>query len=41
MEKDVSECRNRRVGEKSLIKYCRKCEFICPVGKKKRTKKYI
>ena len=34
MEKDVSESRNRRAGEKSPIKYCRKCEFICPVGKK-------
>jgi epoxyqueuosine reductase len=35
MEKDVSECRNSSVVEKSPIKYCRKCEFICPVGKKK------
>jgi epoxyqueuosine reductase len=39
MEKDVSECRNRSVREKSPIKYCRKCEFICPAGKKKKTKK--
>lgn len=41
MEKDVSESRNSSVGEQSPIKYCRKCEFICPVGKKKRTKKSI
>ena len=34
MEKDVSESRKRSVGEQSPIRYCRKCEFICPVGKK-------
>lgn len=34
MEKDVSESTDRSAGKKSPIKYCRKCEFICPVGKK-------
>ena len=35
MEKDAFESRGRNVGEQALIKYCRRCEFICPVGKKK------
>ena len=39
MEKDVYESRKRSIGEQSLIKYCRKCEFICPVGKKRRGSK--
>jgi epoxyqueuosine reductase len=37
MEKDESESRKRRVGNQSQIKYCRRCEFVCPVGKEKRT----
>jgi epoxyqueuosine reductase len=41
MEKDVSESRKRVVGEQAPIKYCRKCEFICPVGKERRTEKPI
>ena len=36
MEKDVSESRNRRFEKQSPIKYCRKCELICPVGKKSK-----
>lgn len=38
MEKDISESINRSAGEQSPIKYCRKCEFICPAGRKKRAK---
>lgn len=33
MEKDVSESKKINADEKSPIKYCRKCEFACPVGK--------
>jgi epoxyqueuosine reductase len=36
MEKDVSESIKARVKKRSQIKYCRKCEFVCPVGKKRR-----
>jgi epoxyqueuosine reductase len=32
MEKDVSQSRKKSVGEQSPIKYCRKCEFICPAA---------
>ncbi|MCP3951360.1 MAG: epoxyqueuosine reductase [Desulfobacterales bacterium] len=41
MEKDVNESRKRSMGIQSPIKYCRKCELICPVGKKSRTQKSI
>ena len=34
MEKDVLESRSKIAGKQPPIKYCRKCEFICPVGKK-------
>jgi epoxyqueuosine reductase len=33
MEKDVSESKKVGVNEQSVIKYCRKCEFVCPAGK--------
>lgn len=33
MEKDILEASKNNPGEQSLIKYCRKCEFVCPVGK--------
>lgn len=32
MEKDVAESRSS--GEQHPIKYCRKCEFVCPAGEK-------
>lgn len=35
MEKDVSESKKGIFGKQSPIKYCRKCEFICPVGKER------
>jgi epoxyqueuosine reductase len=41
MEKDVAESRKRSAGEQIPVKYCRKCEFICPVGKKRGNKKSI
>jgi len=41
MEKDVSESDKGSAGEHSPIKYCRKCEFVCPIGKKRETKKAI
>ncbi|MBT8374599.1 MAG: epoxyqueuosine reductase [Deltaproteobacteria bacterium] len=41
MEKDVAESRKMSAGEQSPVKYCRKCEFICPVGKKRGNKKSI
>lgn len=34
MEKDVAESANNNCGKQPVIHYCRKCEFICPVGKK-------
>lgn len=37
MEKDVLESRSEVGDKQSPIKYCRKCELICPVGKKKET----
>jgi len=39
MEKDVSESKKVRVKKQSQIKYCRKCEFVCPVGKKTSAEK--
>jgi len=39
MEKDVSESKKALVKEQSKIKYCRKCEFVCPVGKKRSAEK--
>ena len=34
MEKDVAESSENKYGKQSPIKYCRRCEFVCPVGKK-------
>ena len=34
MEKDVAESSENNSGRQPVIKYCRKCEFVCPVGKK-------
>ncbi len=34
MEKDIAESRKQEAGGQNLIKYCRRCEFVCPVGKK-------
>jgi epoxyqueuosine reductase len=34
MEKDVSESRKSIYSKQLSIKYCRKCEIVCPVGKK-------
>jgi epoxyqueuosine reductase len=36
MEKDISDSRNNVSAEQSPVKYCRKCEFVCPVGKSRR-----
>lgn len=36
MEKDVAESRKNSADEQSPIKYCRKCEFVCHVGKKEK-----
>ncbi len=33
MEKDVAESAKNNNGEQPTIKFCRKCEFACPVGK--------
>jgi len=33
MEKDIAESRESRSGKPAAVKYCRKCEFVCPVGK--------
>jgi epoxyqueuosine reductase len=35
MEKDVIEGSKNNYGRQPMIKYCRRCEFICPVGKKR------
>jgi epoxyqueuosine reductase len=32
MEKDISESK-RNTGTHAPIRYCRKCEFACPIGK--------
>ncbi|MFP3929069.1 MAG: epoxyqueuosine reductase, partial [Desulfobacteraceae bacterium] len=34
MEKDVAETSKDNYRSQPTTKYCRKCEFICPVGKK-------
>jgi epoxyqueuosine reductase len=34
MEKDVAESSKNYFGKQPTIKYCRKCEFVCPAGKK-------
>lgn len=34
MEKDVTESSKNNYGKQPTIKYCGKCEFVCPVGKK-------
>ena len=34
MEKDIIESSQNTYSEQPKIKYCRKCEFVCPVGKK-------
>jgi len=34
MEKDVTESSKNNYGKQATIKYCRKCEFVCPAGKK-------
>jgi epoxyqueuosine reductase len=36
MEKDVSESAKTKSDNQPTIKYCRKCEFICPAGKKQK-----
>jgi epoxyqueuosine reductase len=33
MEKDVAESSKNNYGKQSTIKFCRRCEFICPIGK--------
>lgn len=33
MEKDVTESSKNNHGKQPIIKFCRKCEFVCPVGK--------
>jgi len=33
MEKDITDSQASGAGEQQPIKFCRKCEFICPVGK--------
>jgi len=34
MEKNVAASSKNTYGKQPTIKYCRKCEFVCPVGKK-------
>ena len=34
MKKDVAEGSQNNKGKPPVIKFCRKCEFVCPVGKK-------
>ncbi len=34
MEKDVAESSINNDGKQPVTKYCRKCEFVCPAGKK-------
>lgn len=34
MEKDIAASKPNNTGEQGPVKYCRKCEFVCPVGKK-------
>jgi epoxyqueuosine reductase len=33
MEKDVKEKNKNSLGKQAVVKYCRRCEFVCPVGK--------
>lgn len=33
MEKDIKKSRKKSFAEPAPIKYCRRCEFVCPVGK--------
>ena len=33
MEKDVTQSSKNNYGKQPTIKFCRKCEFVCPVGK--------
>jgi epoxyqueuosine reductase len=32
MEKDIAESRSRAAADPAPTKYCRRCEFVCPVG---------
>lgn len=34
MEKDIIEGAKNNSGTQSMIKFCRRCEFVCPVGKR-------
>lgn len=34
MEKDVSESSKNNYGKNPTVEFCRKCEFVCPEGKK-------
>jgi epoxyqueuosine reductase len=36
MEKDVVNCSKNIYNKQPVVKYCRRCEFACPVGKKKK-----
>jgi epoxyqueuosine reductase len=36
MEMDVTESKKDSYNKQPLIKYCRRCEFICPAGKKRK-----
>lgn len=36
MEKDISESGKDGFSERTPVKYCRKCELVCPVGKSAR-----
>ncbi|MBN2888967.1 MAG: epoxyqueuosine reductase [Deltaproteobacteria bacterium] len=38
MEKDVAGSKKNSTGKQAPIKYCRKCEFVCPIGKRNRAK---
>jgi len=37
MEKDVAESSKNNSDKQPTIKYCRKCEFICPAGKSRKS----
>jgi epoxyqueuosine reductase len=34
MEKDIRESKDDVSGKQAPVKYCRKCEFVCPVGRR-------
>ena len=34
MEKDAAESSENNYDKQPMIKYCRKCEFVCPAGKR-------